>query len=192
MKLLNTTKKLINIKKNLDLEAGVDISTKCRERPIVLYRVLFFKLALELTDEPLDKIGKILKRDHSTVVHSRNNTFEYMMSLQKYRNLYKKYMKIYETPVIDLAEEENAEIKELRKELDVQRDNVAELERIVNAMSGGLTKNEKEYRTLTVEQQIDYDERAGLFLKSLKWKKQNQTGEVINCGNNVVDARGIL
>ena len=39
---------------------------------------------------------------------------------------------------------------------------------------------------------MDYDERAGLFLKSLKWKTQNQKGEVINCGNNVTDARGVL
>lgn len=192
MKLLNTTKKLILIKNNLDLEAGVDISTKSRERPIVLYRVLFFKLALELTDEPLDKIGKILKRDHSTVVHSRNNTFEYMMSLEKYRNLYKKYMRIYDTPVIDLAEEENIEIKRLKKELDEKRNNIAELESIISSMSGGLTFNEKKYRTLTAEQQMEYDKRIGLYLKSLTWKKQNQTGEVINCGNNVVDARGIL
>ena len=101
-------------------------------------------------------------------------------------------MALYNTEVIDFTDEESIEIQRLTNQLNKQLDNVAELERIVNSMSGGLTKNEKEYRTLTKEQKIHYDERAGLFLKSLKWKKQNQTGEIINCGNNVVDARGIL
>lgn len=185
-------KTLINLKNHLDVEAGVDISTKSRHRPIVLFRVLFYKLALDLTSESTISVAKAVNRDHSTVIHSRNNTFEYMMSLEKYRNLYKKYMALYNTEVIDFTDEETVEIKRLTNQLNKQLDNVAELERIVNSMSGGLTKNEKEYRTLTTEQQMDYDERAGLFLKSLKWKKQNQTGEIINCGNNVVDARGIL
>lgn len=185
-------KTLINLKNQLDQEAGIDIATRKRHRPIVLFRVLFYKLALDLTSESTLKIAKILGRDHSTVVHSRNNTFEYMMSLEKYRNLYKKYMALYNMEVIDFTDEESIEIQRLTNQLNKQTDNVAELEKIVDSMSGGLTKNEKEYRTLTKEQQMDYDERAGLFLKSLKWKTQNQKGEVINCGNNVADARGVL
>ena len=185
-------KTLINLKNHLDQEAGVDISTRSRHRPIVLFRVLFYKLALDLTSESTIKIAKVVDRDHSTIIHSRNNTFEYMMSLEKYRNLYKKYMALYNTEVIDFTDEESIEIQRLTNQLNKQLDNVAELERIVDTMAGGLTKNEKEYRTLTKEQQMDYDERAGLFLKSLKWKKQNQKGEIINCGNNVTDARGVL
>jgi len=185
-------KTLINLKNHLDQEAGVDISTRSRHRPIVLFRVLFYKLALDLTSESTIKIAKVVDRDHSTIIHSRNNTFEYMMSLERYRNLYKKYMALYNTEVIDFTDDESIEIQRLTNQLNKQLDNVAELERIVNSMAGGLTKNEKEYRTLTKEQKMDYDERAGLFLKSLKWKKQNQKGEVINCGNNVTDARGVL
>ncbi len=184
-------KTLINLKNHLDQEAGVDLSTRSRHRPIVLFRVLYYKLALDLTSESTIKIAKVVDRDHSTIIHSRNNTFEYMMSLEKYRNLYKKYMALYNTEVIDFTDEESIEIQRLTNQLNKQLDNVAELERIVNSMSGGLTKNEKEYRKLTIEQQMEYDKRIGLFLKSLTWNKQNQTVQIIDC-SNVVDARGIL
>lgn len=190
MRLSNTTKKLIEIKNHIDQDAGIDISIKSRQRSIVLYRVLFYKLALELTDESLQKIGEILNRDHSTVLHSRNKNFEYMMSLETYRNLYKKYMELYKLPVIDLAEEENIEITQLRNQVKNQHEIIEDLEKIINNI--GLTKNEKEYRKLSTEQQIDYDERVNLFLKSLTWKKQNQMGDIFNCSNNVIDARGIL
>ena len=127
MKLLNTTKKLIEIKNYIDKEAGIDISIKSRQRSIVLYRVLYYKLALELTDESLQKIGEVLNRDHATVLHSRNKNFEYMMSLETYRNLYKKYMELYKLTVVDLAEDENNEITELREQVKNQHQIIQDL-----------------------------------------------------------------
>tara|TARA_R100000951_G_scaffold106806_1_gene101626 strand:- start:805 stop:1368 length:564 start_codon:yes stop_codon:yes gene_type:complete len=183
MRLLNTTKKLIEIKNYIDQEAGIDIAIKSRKRSIVLYRVLYYKLALELTDESLQNIGEVLNRDHATVLHSRNKNFEYMMSLETYRNLYKKYMELYKLSVVDLAEDEDKEMTELRGQVKNQHEIIQDLEKIINNI--GLTKNEIKYRTLTTEQKIDYDERVSLFLKSLTWKQQNQKLEIINCSNNV-------
>ena len=55
-----------------------------------------------------------------------------------------------------------------------------------------LTDIEKEYRTLSLSEQEDYDKRASLIIKGYKWKKQNQEAEIIICNGGGLDARASL
>jgi hypothetical protein len=52
---------------------GVDYLEQNRRRDIVDYRVFFVKLCLEHTNSSASAIARFIKRDHSTIVHYRNN-----------------------------------------------------------------------------------------------------------------------
>lgn len=69
---------------------GVDIKSSHRTREIVYARSVYFKILRDLTPMSLTAIGKTLNKNHATVVHSLNKTFN---DIEMYEP---KYLKAYE------------------------------------------------------------------------------------------------
>ena len=182
-------KELKRIKDYVDKCAGYDISSKLRDTEIVKFRTLYFKLAKQTTHWSLSKIGKIVNRDHATVLYAKNNLFSEISKDKKMIKLYRYYKKvilkhqeneIYEDECYNTLEEKYnkslIENKILIEMLEIE----------------GLTRNEIKYRKLDFNEKETYDERAALVLKSFKWKTRNEQAEVIIGSPSVADARGIL
>ena len=82
---------LNRIKNYVDQHTGYDISTRSRKAEVVLFRALYFKLACDTTNWSLQKIGKIVNRDHATVLHAKKYLFDELMENKYLINLYEIY-----------------------------------------------------------------------------------------------------
>ena len=78
------------IKTFIESYAGYDIATRSRKAEVVMFRTLYFKLAMESTFWSLKKIGEIVNRDHATAIHSRS-MFDEIMRNNQIKKLYDKY-----------------------------------------------------------------------------------------------------
>jgi len=87
--------KLIKIKEYLDKKSGYDISVRNREAEMVNYRTLYFKLATETTTKSSTAIGKIVGRDHATVLHARGRLFDELMTFRKLEKFILNIKKMY-------------------------------------------------------------------------------------------------
>ena len=179
------------IKTFIESYAGYDIATRSRKAEAVMFRTLYFKLAMESTFWSLQKIGSIVNRDHATAIHSRS-MFDEIMNNKQIKRLY--YMFKFDI----LGQEVTSDYKdveqynELKKKYNDLLLNQKSTYKQLEAKEGiGLTDNEKAYRELSEEKKEDYDRRATLVLKSYKWKEYNTTFEIINCGG-LTDARATL
>ena len=179
------------IKTFIESYAGYDIATRSRKAEAVMFRTLYFKLAMESTFWSLQKIGSIVNRDHATAIHSRS-MFDEIMNNKQIKRLY--YMFKFDI----LGQEVTSDYKdveqynELKKKYNDLLLNQKSTYKQLEAKEGiGLTDNEKAYRELSEEKKEDYDRRASLVLKSYKWKEYNSTFEIINCGG-LTDARATL
>ena len=85
---MSTNNELNVIKKYVDDCAGYDISTKSRTTEQVSYRTLYFKIATDTTNFSLSKIGKMVNRDHATVLHAKSNLFDELMRNKRLSRLY--------------------------------------------------------------------------------------------------------
>tara|TARA_R110000850_G_scaffold6350_6_gene24929 strand:- start:1447 stop:1851 length:405 start_codon:yes stop_codon:yes gene_type:complete len=73
------------IKRLIETETKItSISTKSRKQNIVEARVIYSILCLKHTKDSYERIGKVINRDHSTIVHHR-----------KIYNIWTAYPKMY-------------------------------------------------------------------------------------------------
>lgn len=183
--------KLQRFKNYVDQCAGYDIATRSRKADAVLFRALYFKLAIDNTNNTLSSIGKIVNRDHATVLHARNKLFDYLMSIPNYAKLYDIYKLDY------LGQKITEEYKN-RQQYDKLKEKYNDLliAKIPKDFGFLLTKNELAYRKLENEEKQDYDQRAELVLKSFKWKRKDEQRkevyDIIVGEPAVADARGVL
>lgn len=188
---MSTNNELNVIKKYVDDCAGYDISTKSRTTEQVSYRTLYFKIAIDTTNFSLSKIGKMVNRDHATVLHAKSNLFDELMRNKRLSRLYDIFkVNVLKNEVDDQYEKEQQynELKQKYNELLAYKESLNE--RLIS--NDLLTDIEKEYRTLSLSEQEDYDKRASLIIKGYKWKKQNQEAEIIICNGGGLDARASL
>lgn len=173
---------LIRIKEYLDKEAGYDIGRKDRYSENVMFRTLYFKLATETTTKSSTAIGKIVNRDHATVLHARGKLFDELMTFSEFRKIYFHYKKDV------LGHEHTEEYKNEIQFNDLQNKYNNSLVtindyKIKEGNSTFLTSIEKQFRDLSKKDKITYNERASLVLKSFEWKnkKRVEEFETINC-----------
>lgn len=182
---------LQRIKNYVDQCAGYDISTKSRKADTVLYRTLYYKLALDNTNKTLSNIGQIVNRDHATVLHARNKLFEYLMSIPDYAKLYDIYKIEYLGQKIT---EQYQNIQQYNK-LKEKYNNLL-VTKIPSNLGFLLTDNEIAYRKLEQEEKEDYDKRAELVLKSFEWKRKDsmrkEVYDIIIGSPGVENTRGVL
>ena len=182
---------LNRIKSYVDKHTGYDISTRSRKAEVVLFRALYFKLAIDTTSWSLEKIGKIVNRDHSTVLHSRKNLFDELMKNKHLSNLYD----IYRIEVLGQQVDTYYKDVEQYNRLKEKYNDLLAL-KIPKNLGYELTKNETAYRKLSAEDKKVYDERAELVLKSFEWKRKEEQREevydIIIGEPTVTDARASL
>ncbi len=182
---------LNRIKSYVDKHTGYDISTRSRKAEVVLFRALYFKLAIDTTSWSLEKIGKIVNRDHSTVLHSRKNLFDELMKNKHLSNLYD----IYRIEVLGQQVTTYYKDVEQYNRLKEKYNDLLAL-KIPKNLGYELTQNETAYRNLSDEDKKVYDERAELVLKSFEWKRKDEQREevydIIIGEPSVADARASL
>lgn len=182
---------LNRIKSYVDKHSGYDISTRSRKAEVVLFRTLYFKLAIDTTSWSLQKIGKIVNRDHATVLHARKNLFDELMKNKHLSNLYD----IYRIEVLGQQVKTYYKDVEQYNRLKEKYNDLLAL-KIPKNLGYKLTKNETAYRKLSDEDKKVYDERAELVLKSFEWKRKDDEREevydIIIGEPTVADARASL
>ena len=172
---------LIKIKEYLDKEAGYSIGLKDRYSEIVMFRTLYYKLAIETSKQPLIVIGKLVNRDHASVIYARKNLFDELMTIDRFRDIYFEYRKNILGLQITEEYKNETQYNELKENYNKSLEIIQEFKR-KERESDGLTQIEKEYRNLKPEQQAIYNQRVKPILNSFKWKKYNSEFETINCG----------
>ena len=182
---------LNRIKSYVDKHSGYDISTRSRKAEVVLFRALYFKLATDTTSWSLEKIGKIVDRDHATVLHARKNLFDELMKNKHLSNLYE----IYRIEVLGQQVDTYYKDVEQYNRLKQKYNDLLAL-KIPNNLGYELTKNETAYRKLSDDDKKVYDQRAELVLKSFEQKRKDEQRkevyDIIIGEPTVTDARASL
>ena len=120
--------------KKVNNHFNIDITQNSRKRELVMARAAFFWLARKKTRYSLNRIGLMVKRDHSTVLYSMNNFENWLNCDSNFKNEFEKLQKIVfnELSVDDLMQKKLiikykflkiakelliAEVKKLNKQL---------------------------------------------------------------------------
>jgi predicted transcriptional regulator len=80
--------KLKQLKKEIEIALECKISTPSRKRHLTYARAVFCKIARESMGMTLSDIGKVLNRDHATVMHSIKVVFPFAMKETRFRDIY--------------------------------------------------------------------------------------------------------
>jgi len=120
---------LLFIKKCVENVTGVeDISSKTRTYEVSTARWLYIKISRENTKHSLKSIGKIINRDHSTVLHGVNNV-DFELSFNK--DLQNKYeaaliicMNKLNTQSVEQIDQRISELKSELLKLQVKRESI--------------------------------------------------------------------
>lgn len=140
-------KELKEIKDFIENYSEFKIDSKSRNATSVIFRTLFFYLSIKTTNCTLIEIGKFVKRDHSTVVHHKDNLFKKLESNEVMIILINKFYKI--------KSKEKVKLETLfLKDFIVPR----------------LTNIEKQYRKLNTNQKIEYNKKASILIDNLRNK----------------------
>ena len=85
-------KTLKDIRKAVELVSGIDdLSLKTRKREYIDARMIYYKIASEITEKSTVKIGMEVCKDHATVMHGLK-TFENLSVLPEIQSIYFKSM----------------------------------------------------------------------------------------------------
>jgi len=91
---------------------GFNLSDRSRKKEVSYARIVFFHYARERTTESLDAIGKMVARDHSTVLHGVKKYQEYI-EYTDFKNISDKIKKALPKKDIENLTHEEREIKML-------------------------------------------------------------------------------
>lgn len=93
--------KLEHIRKYVESQLKVDLTSKCRQRKYVYARAIYYELAALYAIDKLGRkismnaIGKSLGRHHATVLHHRSVTFPMLMECEeKYKYAFESFKKV--------------------------------------------------------------------------------------------------
>ncbi|WP_167596600.1 helix-turn-helix domain-containing protein [Leeuwenhoekiella sp. ZYFB001] len=98
---------LKTILETVENETGLKIRTHKRNRNLVYARYIYYRLAKEITDTSLDEIGKVVNRDHSTVINGLNKFEETILVDQDWYLVYLRIKQKFQ----GLTEEEREKIE---------------------------------------------------------------------------------
>ena len=78
------TKEIIDF---INAELKIDIRKKKKTNQYVFARTVYYKLAKELTNLPIDEIGRQVNKDHCSVIHNLKN-FEEVVKRKELKKIY--------------------------------------------------------------------------------------------------------
>lgn len=152
---------------------GINIKENTRKRSVVYARVIYYKIARDITPYSLSDIGEPLGKDHATVLFHLKNNFDVIESYEpKFYNFYLIAKDIAYKKVIkkikDIPEPVQEKIE--KHYLDVNKELLAKVEKL---------KEEIEFRKL-----LEDDER---FLKYVKRVPKRNIHEFMERLNNLTN-----
>jgi len=113
---------LDKIKNYVDIELGIDISTRSNKESYTFGRAIFYELCMEYCKASTQKMAEMVGlKSHAAVLNGRNETFPYAMSFREYKDKYNKLRALLSGKIIDPYEHIKIleqEVEMLRKEVD--------------------------------------------------------------------------
>ncbi len=196
-KLMRYENELKRIKNFVERYSEYDISAKLRDTEAVRFRTLYIKIATETTECTLKQIGKVINRDHTTVLYARATLFDELMTVKRFVNIYNQYKMNVLGHKVDEKYLNEQQYNKLQKKYNdllafkIPVNDVVPVNDVFN-----LTKNEHIYRTLSNDDKKIYDERAELVLKSFEWKRKDserkEVFDIIIGEPSIENTRGTL
>jgi hypothetical protein len=135
----------------VESETGFNIRKRNKKREVTYARALYCKLAREIMEEgerySYNKIGKVIGKDHATVLHNVNTIFPFAMQEYKYKYLYNCIKVLIDEDYNDndLEDRKNT-IKDLQDAIKVRDEKIIQLKRDnlrFNVLVDGLTLEER-------------------------------------------------
>ena len=115
------TKEIIEF---INAELKIDITKKKKTNQYVFARIIYYKLAKELTNLPLEEIGRQVNKDHCSVLHNLKN-FDEVVKRKELKKIYETFKEfpIQEdrttyTQALTLNEQLRTELTELRQKYE--------------------------------------------------------------------------
>lgn len=143
--------KLETLARLIEKETKFNIRKRDKKREVTYARALYCKLAREIREDgeryTYSKIGRVIKRDHATVLHNINVIFPFAIKEYKYKYLYDCMQVLINEDYTDndLEERKNT-IKDLQDAIKVRDEKIIELKRDnirFNVLVDGLTLEER-------------------------------------------------
>lgn len=143
--------KLETLARLIEKETKFNIRKRDKKREVTYARALYCKLAREIREDgeryTYSKIGRVIKRDHATVLHNINVIFPFAIKEYKYKYLYDCMQVLINEDYSDndLEERKNT-IKDLQDAIKVRDEKIIELKRDnirFNVLVDGLTLEER-------------------------------------------------
>lgn len=143
--------KLETLARLIEKETKFNIRKRDKKREVTYARALYCKLAREIREDgeryTYSKIGRVIKRDHATVLHNINVIFPFAIKEYKYKYLYDcMQVLINEDYSDDDLEERKNTIKDLQDAIKVRDEKIIELKRDnirFNVLVDGLSLEER-------------------------------------------------
>lgn len=138
---------------------GLDLTQKCRKRPVVEGRMMYAKLMKRYTNVSSSDIGRAINKDHATVIHYLKN-FQYvkkvdqnfaskfeMMSdaYEEFRDCWLDDEKFDERKKIKFLESSIKELLDRKSEYEKYFNKIKRIDSIVQMIEQRTPKGEEEY-----------------------------------------------
>lgn len=142
--------KLVSIKRIIEDEIGERIDTKNRRRDLTYARAVYCRVGRDM-NMSLSAIGKVINRDHATVLHTLRNVYPFAQKEVYYNNLYES---ISEVMMLEQAENVRKTDEENKREFSLVKrlsNKVIELQKKNDSLKHQLlvlTKNERNFTQL--------------------------------------------
>lgn len=107
------TIQLETIKDYIETNANVVLKSKTRSRDMAYARAVYYKLAKKHTVQPLSKIGKLVNRDHATVLYGLKLFDEAITYSEPLKVIYDSFSKNVEDKNLEDSEVDLLNIKKL-------------------------------------------------------------------------------
>ena len=164
--------RLRSLKNAIEKEFGHPIDTPLRKRHFTYARAVYCKVAREMSNGAIthEQIGKLINRDHATVMHNIKVVFPFAIREKWFKDLYDALVLLYK-------EDEKESLENLKK-IDTQtilRDRVVRLIRQNKDLKEKIAVVEKGegmftdlYRELSYEELQEVYDKMKIMVKAIK------------------------
>lgn len=163
------------IKNTIELYSGVDISEVTRKQNVLYLRIIYYRIAKDMTFQSLSVIGKTVNKDHATVLHALKNFDTVMMN--------KYYKRLYEDILTSLVNEDSfnrAERLSREEKIEGIQDEVWQLRKKLKGFEDSLTHPIfNELISLSDAELTDFNETR---LKPYKKSLESRIYQASGCG----------
>jgi hypothetical protein len=161
--------RLVSIKRIVENEIGERIDTRNRRRYLTYARAVYCKAGRDM-GLSLSSIGKEIKRDHATVLHSVNNIFDFAMQDPYYKRLYQTLSVVFQDVAnrdVPKMEDFDAMLKLSEKVEELQKENDALRHKLI-LLRDGENSFSKLFEGLNEDEVKETYNKLSIFVKAIK------------------------